>query len=75
MVTFSENGFTITVETKGNPVENWLETHSEMVDALQCEDELMLAKRFHYLELLRNLVPDWETAQRLIPQPEKMAQQ
>ena len=75
MVTFNENGFVVTVSTVGSPVENWLNTHKELVEALQNESEEMITKRMHYLELLRNLMPDWETAQRLIPQPEKMVQQ
>lgn len=75
MVTFNENGFTVSVNTNGNPIENWLNTHNELVEALQHEDEDMLSKRVHYLELLRNLVPDYETAKRLIPQPDKMAKQ
>jgi hypothetical protein len=75
MVTFNENGFTVSVPTNGSPVENWLNTHNELVEALQHEDDSMITKRMHYLELLRNLMPDFETAQRLIPQPEKMVKQ
>ena len=75
MVTFSSTGFTIEIETKGDPIENWLATHQELVDALQCEDELMMAKRFHYLELLSQLVPDWETAKRMRVLPTELQQQ
>lgn len=65
MVTFNEKSFTITVETQIDPIEDWIATHNEMVDALQSEDDDMHEKRFHYLELLRALLPDWETAKRM----------
>jgi hypothetical protein len=67
MVKFTETGYSIHVETHGNPIENWLATHSELVDALQSESEDMMSKRYHYLELLKQLMPDWETAKLLTP--------
>jgi len=65
MIQFTDTAFVVTVECGGNPIENWLETHQQLVDALQCEDKQMLTKRYHYLELLRNLMPDIEQAKKM----------
>jgi hypothetical protein len=67
MIKFKEHSFVIEIETGGNPIEDWLATHSELVDALQSESEDMMSKRYHYLELLRNLLPDYDTAKALLP--------
>ena len=75
MVTFNKDSFTVTVETGTDPVEYWLATHQELVDALKCEDEQMIAKRFHYLELLSQLMPDWETAKKMTVDLEKIGKQ
>ena len=37
----------------------------QMIDMLQSEDEDFLKKRYNYLELLRNLVPDFNTARKM----------
>ena len=66
MVTFSDTGFTIEVETGTNPIDAWMDTHSEMVDCLQSEEDDKHAYRYHYLELLRNMLPDYDTALRLM---------
>ena len=64
-VTFQKDGFTIEVKTGTNPIEEWLETHNELIDVLQCQDSEMLAKNFHVLELIREMMPDWQTAKRM----------
>lgn len=75
MVTFNETSFTVTVETHGDPVENWLHTQHDLIDALQSEADDMIRKRFHYLELLNALLPDWETAKRMIADPIAVSKQ
>jgi DNA-binding FadR family transcriptional regulator len=64
MVTFTETGFCIEIDTRCNPMEAWLDTHAELVDALQSEDPEKQAYRYHYLELLRNMMPDYEQAKQ-----------
>jgi hypothetical protein len=66
MVTFKEDSFSITVETGVNPIEAWLDTHSELIDCLESEDEDKLSYRYHYLELLRQMMPDYDTALKLL---------
>ncbi|MCX7099940.1 MAG: hypothetical protein NTX38_00200, partial [Methylobacter sp.] len=65
-VSFKNHGFTIDVATGGNPIESWLETQHDLLTVLQSEDENTLSKHSHTLELLRNLLPDIETAQKMI---------
>lgn len=65
-VKFNADGFTVEVKTNANSVENWLKTQDELVDMLQSENDEMHAIRFHYLELLRNMMPDLETAKKMM---------
>lgn len=66
MVTFSEDGFTIEVKTGINPTDAWLDTHDEMIDMLQSEDKEMHENRFRYLELIRSMMPNKQTAKKMI---------
>ena len=65
-VKFNEEGFTIEVQGFGNPIESWLETQNELLDALQMEGEAMLSHRYYFIELLRSMQPDEETAKRMM---------
>ena len=65
-VKFNKTSFTIEVDTVSAPIEAWLETQSELLDALQSEDDEMHANRIHYLNLLRCMMPDLETAKRML---------
>ena len=64
-VKFTEKSFTIEVVTEYRPVEVWLETCEEMIDVLQCQDDDMISRRFHFLEVLRAMLPDLETAEKM----------
>lgn len=75
MVTFNEKSFTVTVQTQIDPIEDWLATHDEMINVLQSEADDMHEKRFHYLELLRALMPDWETAKKMSVNVKDLRQQ
>ena len=68
-VKFNEDGFTIEVQGFGNPIESWLETQNELLDALQMEGEAMLSHRYYFIELLRSMQPDEETASRMMLKP------
>ena len=65
-VSFKNHGFTIDVATGSNPVDCWLETQHDLLTVLQSEDENTLSKHSQTLELLRNLLPDIETARKMI---------
>lgn len=65
MVKFNKASFTIEVETTGNPIEEWLALHNELIDCLQSEEESMVHKRYQYLELVRSIMPDWETCKKM----------
>ena len=65
MVIFHPDKFVIEVVTAADPVESWLETQNEMLDALQSEDIDLMSKRPHYLALLRNMLPDLDTAKKM----------
>jgi len=62
MVTFKEDRFIIEVETVTNPIEDWLSLHDEILNVLMSEDEAMKENRPKCLSLLRDLMPDYETA-------------
>ena len=64
-VKFNPKSYTIEVLTETNPIENWLETQSELIDALQSEAEEMHTNRIYYLGLLRDMMPDLETAKKM----------
>jgi hypothetical protein len=67
MVKFNNKSFTIQVETGGNPIEDWLKTHEELVDMFQCQNMDLCNGNMHYnvLELLRSMMPDLETAKKM----------
>lgn len=65
-VTFKKEGFTIEVKTGVDPIKDWIETHDELLDALQSEEEEMHIIRPHYLELLRSMMPDPDTAKKMM---------
>lgn len=64
-VKFNNQGFTIEVFAGHDPVENWLETQHDLLSILQSEDQNMLSKHTHSLELLRSLLPDIELAKKM----------
>lgn len=68
MVNFENNGFIIRVETSGNPIEDWLNTHDELVDLFQCQDVEMTNGKKYYnaLKLLRSMMPDYQTATKML---------
>lgn len=65
-VTFNKTSFTIEVETGHNPIELWLDTQEQLIDALQAENIEMHGNRYAYLELLRSMQPDFDTAKKMV---------
>lgn len=67
MVTINRESFTITVPCSGGgAIENLIETHSQLIDALQAESDEMKGNRFYYLELLRAMMPSPEDLERML---------
>ncbi len=64
-VIFHPEKYIIEVRTGSSPVENWLETQNEIIDLLQSEDAQQINKGC-CLELLRNMLPDLETAKKMV---------
>lgn len=65
MVTKTETGFTIHVKTGSHPANDYVETVNGLVNVLQSQDEDMLQRNYHLLELLREMLPDYEQAKAM----------
>lgn len=66
MVTFKENSFTIEISIGTDPIETWLETHDQLLALLGNVDNDLREDNYYYVvELLRQIMPDWETAKKM----------
>jgi len=65
-VTFKPESFSIEVKTGTNPIESWTETQHELIDVLEQDEGFSKSERVHYLELLRSMIPDEETARKMM---------
>ena len=68
MITFSDNGFTVVVETGINPQDNYRQTIDELISLLQSVDHNMRGEDNYYylLELLRAMLPSEEQIEKII---------
>ncbi len=65
MVTFTKDSIVIEVKTGITPVDHYLETANDIINVLQGQDEDMLQKNYYLLELLRQMLPDYEQAKAM----------
>lgn len=66
MVRFNENSFVIEVPVGTDPIETWLETHDQLLALLGDVDNNLREDNYYYvIELLRQMMPDWETAKKM----------
>ena len=65
-VTFTERSFIIEVETPDSPIEEWLKTHEQLLDILQCVEPGMRGDQYCYLNLLSSMQPSIEFANRML---------
>ena len=68
-VEFNDNSFVITVPTGGNPMEDWLGLHEELLEVLSVWDSQsnIMENPCRMLWLIQNMMPDWETAKKMHP--------
>lgn len=67
-VEFKDNSFVVTFETGGNPIEDWLDLHDELLTLLSFADLSNVAKQPYLIyELLDKMMPDWKTALKMKP--------
>ncbi len=67
MVTFNKDSFTITIQTGGNPIENWLDLNGQLTQLLSAIDneEAVRPTPWMVINLLSDMMPDWETAKKM----------
>ncbi|MDO5665694.1 MAG: hypothetical protein Q4G63_10620 [Bacteroidia bacterium] len=68
-VEFFDDKYVITIRTGGNPIEDWLDLHSELLTVLSMWDpeENIMSNPWRMLNLIENMMPQWETALKMHP--------
>ena len=62
MITFTDHSYIITVETGSFPADEWECTYKEIISLLQAEEKELSDRRYYVLELLREMLPNRNTA-------------
>jgi hypothetical protein len=66
-VQFNKNGYTITVETGCNPVENWLLLHDGLLDLLRNITADNIPQDYWVIaDFLRDMMPAAPTARKMV---------
>ena len=65
MITFSSDHFTIKVPTGGNHSEDWLMTCLDLLELLRSESEDLHSNHHYTINLLKDMLPDYETAKKM----------
>ena len=65
MVQFKEDNFVITFKTGCDPAETWLSVHNQLITMVQGQPREIVEDFGWVLELICQMMPDWETAQRM----------
>ena len=73
MVRFEDNKLVIEIESiaKNHSVENWITLHDALCETLKdttfMDEDIEAGKGYYYIfDLLKNLVPDWEDAIKMV---------
>jgi len=66
MVEFRKDGYSIHISVGYNPVEEWMELIDELLGIMALVDEQSLIKPWRTLNFLRDCLPDWEVAKRMV---------
>jgi len=64
-VKFNQTSFVVEVDAGLDPASSWLDTQHDLLSLLQSEDANKHASHFHAIELLRNMLPDADTARKM----------
>lgn len=65
MVTKTDTGFAIHVKTGSHPANDYVEMTNDIINTLQGQDDDMLQKNYYLLELLREMLPDFDQAKAM----------
>jgi len=62
-VKFEKEGYTISIQTNSNPVEDWMNTYDDLLSLLASVDQNMASpnKYYHAIVLIRSMMPDFDT--------------
>lgn len=63
MVQIHKKGFTITFESANDPLSDIDALRDQLLQMLQSDTEACMDERWHVLQLLRQLVPDYKSAE------------
>lgn len=68
MVQFNEKGYTVTINTGTNPIEDWQELQSEILGVLAALDTEAncMPMPFRLINLLRDMQPDLQVAKKMV---------
>lgn len=66
MVRFEKDRYIIEVVTSCNPMEDWLMFYKELLGLMSHMDEQALIKPLHTCRLLKEMLPDLETAKKMV---------
>lgn len=66
MVTFSDTGYVVEVQTGSDPAENYVQAMNSIVELLQDQAPELRNENYHLLELLKAMMPTKEQAAVLI---------
>jgi hypothetical protein len=71
MVQFNETGYTITIDTHGNPIENWFDMKCQLLKVLSCLDSELDIETYEVFNLLSSMELNLEQAQKVFPYSKK----
>lgn len=65
MITFKEESYIVEVKTAGNPIEDYLGLQQELLELMNAMDEHMEFRAWRTLELLKQMMVDYETGMKM----------
>lgn len=72
MITKTENGYAVVVETAGNPAEEYVCAMQNIVDSVQAQNPDFIDSNFYLLELLKSMLPTIEQATTMLDFSKKL---
>lgn len=75
MVTITETGFSVIIETGCHPAEQYVNSVNGIVDSLQMQSKDFTDNNFHLLELLKNMLPTFDQAKTMLELSEMLSKE